>query len=501
MDEAEKYQQRLQAIAEKRRLQEEQEQMRRGMEEERLKLQQLKRKSLRDQWLMDAPPSAPDGPGPHPPLCGPQSQEPDEEQGEKLQTEYQRFTEEEEQEQEREREDFGDGHSQAGTDGVKQDAGRLRVETPGEDTEHLDHSTHGGVEDDHQPPEGLRLDPPHTASLENGQEARSVLGVVEVQVERDLKTGATVVMSVAPVAPGGIGAPGQTVFDDGHRSVQAMEERGAADPGPEELGQILNVLTGAGLQALLDKVTVIPNGREENEQKEEVEEEEQREEVEEERREEVEERREEVEEEEERREDVEVEVENAPQQEGTPSTKGPPASSESPQPGAGGEEEAGRSWGGPVTMTFLGFQEAEPGQGCGEDDAGDIMRAERVFVTDEVEEPPSVGAEEPPAPPEGPCAISTPAPEEPVLGPAHAEQEAKPDVEPPSDPESTATAAAAAPADSELRGEDAPPADGEADDVEGPGLRAEQSRHRSRRARAQRRDLGPIPGRSWMRSP
>ncbi|XP_052365296.1 paralemmin-3-like isoform X2 [Oncorhynchus keta] len=60
MDEAEKYQQRLQAITEKRRLQEEQERAKREMEEERLRLQQLKRKSLRDQWLMDGPSS------PHP---------------------------------------------------------------------------------------------------------------------------------------------------------------------------------------------------------------------------------------------------------------------------------------------------------------------------------------------------------------------------------------------------------------------------------------------------
>ncbi|XP_077461584.1 paralemmin-3 [Stigmatopora argus] len=56
MDEAEKYQQRLEAIADKRRLQEEQEQAKREMEDEKLRLQQLKRKSLRDQWLMEGAP-------------------------------------------------------------------------------------------------------------------------------------------------------------------------------------------------------------------------------------------------------------------------------------------------------------------------------------------------------------------------------------------------------------------------------------------------------------
>ncbi|XP_047006083.1 paralemmin-1 isoform X4 [Ictalurus punctatus] len=58
MDEAEKYQQRLQAIAEKRQLQEEEEKVRREMEEEWLKLAHHKRKSLREQWLMEVTPSS-----------------------------------------------------------------------------------------------------------------------------------------------------------------------------------------------------------------------------------------------------------------------------------------------------------------------------------------------------------------------------------------------------------------------------------------------------------
>ncbi|XP_038148384.1 paralemmin-3 isoform X1 [Cyprinodon tularosa] len=59
MDEAEKYKQRLEAIAEKRRLQEEQDKARREKEDERLRQQQLKRKSLRDQWLMEGSPLSP----------------------------------------------------------------------------------------------------------------------------------------------------------------------------------------------------------------------------------------------------------------------------------------------------------------------------------------------------------------------------------------------------------------------------------------------------------
>ncbi|TSK87523.1 Paralemmin-3 [Bagarius yarrelli] len=65
MDEAEKYQQRLQAIEEKRRMQEEEEKVKRGVDEECLKLAQQQRKTLREQWLMDRPavtPSSPEDP-------------------------------------------------------------------------------------------------------------------------------------------------------------------------------------------------------------------------------------------------------------------------------------------------------------------------------------------------------------------------------------------------------------------------------------------------------
>ncbi|XP_063058115.1 paralemmin-3 [Engraulis encrasicolus] len=103
MDEAEKYQQRLQAIAEKRRLAEEQERVKREMEDERIRLQQLKRKSLRDQWLMEGPPMSPTSPttptspdssgGPRSPLWGAQARE-IERNIDSLQAEAERLTEE-----------------------------------------------------------------------------------------------------------------------------------------------------------------------------------------------------------------------------------------------------------------------------------------------------------------------------------------------------------------------------------------------------------------------
>ncbi|XP_008281975.1 uncharacterized protein LOC103358691 [Stegastes partitus] len=93
---------------------------------------------------------------------------------------------------------------------------------------------------------------------ESGQDGRSVLGMLAVQVERDPKTGATVVRSVSPVsAPAGV-PKATTVFDDGRKSIHAVGGS-VGQPSPEELGQILNVIDGVGMKVLLDEVTVVPN--------------------------------------------------------------------------------------------------------------------------------------------------------------------------------------------------------------------------------------------------
>ncbi|KAK5856710.1 hypothetical protein PBY51_008287 [Eleginops maclovinus] len=91
---------------------------------------------------------------------------------------------------------------------------------------------------------------------ESGQDGRSVLGMLSVQVERDPKTGATVVRSVAPLSsPSGATT---TVFDDGRKSIHAVGGSGS-QPSSEELGQILSVVDGVGMRVLLDEVTVTPD--------------------------------------------------------------------------------------------------------------------------------------------------------------------------------------------------------------------------------------------------
>lgn len=124
--EAEKYQQRLQAIAEKRRIQEEQERARREMEDERLRLQQLKRKSLRDQWLMEGPPTSPDSTGPRSPLWGHKAQE-IETHINKLQVTSERLAEEEFKLKKL----IEDGSTQTGTDAQTHHKGETVVEAVG----------------------------------------------------------------------------------------------------------------------------------------------------------------------------------------------------------------------------------------------------------------------------------------------------------------------------------------------------------------------------------
>ncbi|XP_044038515.1 paralemmin-1-like isoform X2 [Siniperca chuatsi] len=93
---------------------------------------------------------------------------------------------------------------------------------------------------------------------ESGQEGRSVLGTLAVQVERDPKTGATVVKSVAPVSTPAGARTATTVFDDGRKSIHAVGGVGG-QPSTEELGQILSAIDGVGMKVLLDEVTVTPN--------------------------------------------------------------------------------------------------------------------------------------------------------------------------------------------------------------------------------------------------
>ncbi|XP_061568383.1 paralemmin-1-like [Cololabis saira] len=95
----------------------------------------------------------------------------------------------------------------------------------------------------------------HSMYHDSGQAGRSVLGMLAVQVERDPKTGATIVRSVAPVSSPAGAPTATTVFDDGRKSIHAVGGS-VAQPSNEELSQILRAVNGVGMDMLLDEGTV-----------------------------------------------------------------------------------------------------------------------------------------------------------------------------------------------------------------------------------------------------
>ncbi|XP_070778518.1 paralemmin-1-like [Enoplosus armatus] len=247
MDEAEKYQQRLQAIAERRQQQDEEKKLRRETEEEWLKTAQKKRKHLRDQWLSEAAPAPA-----LPPLdsfrpCPPLQDEADEHTAAE-ENKSQKTPEDEEEEE------------AADTRREEQASQEESVSCTAAARTHSHHQagTDEDVQVNKEAEDHFSIQMAQRMFHQSGQEGRSVLGTVAVQVERDPKTGATVVRSVAPVSTPA-GAPmATTVFDDGRKSIHAVGGVGG-QPSTEELGQILSAIDGVGMKVLLDEVTVTPN--------------------------------------------------------------------------------------------------------------------------------------------------------------------------------------------------------------------------------------------------
>ncbi|XP_055743240.1 paralemmin-2-like isoform X2 [Salvelinus fontinalis] len=215
MDEAEKYQQRVQAIEDKRRKQQDDEKAKREMEEEWLMQAQHKRKSLRDQWLSENPQ----------PVPGRSAED---------------YTEE----------------LPTGEDIVEVIESTSYTVTNAQSHNQAD-IEEGGIQDIIRAAGGQLPGPVMERVLhENGLEGRSVLGMVAVQVERDSKTGVTKIRSVVPVS----GAPralGETVFNDSRKSVHHVG-RAEGQPSAEELGQLLSVINDVGMQVLLDEIPVVP---------------------------------------------------------------------------------------------------------------------------------------------------------------------------------------------------------------------------------------------------
>ncbi|XP_035511169.1 paralemmin-2-like [Morone saxatilis] len=250
MDEAEMYQQRLQAIAERRRQQEEEKKLRRETDEEWLKTAQRKRKNLREQWLSETAPApvlpSLDSSRPRPP---PQDEADKHTAAE--QTKSQKTPEDEEEDEAADAKEEKQAFQEENKESINCTAA-ARTHN------HYQAGTDEDVQVNKEAEDHFTIQMAQRMFHENGQDGRSVLGTLAVQVEKDPRTGATVVRSVAPVLTPAGAPTATTVFDDGRKSIHAVGGVGG-QPSTEELGQILSVIDGVGMKVLLDEVTVTPN--------------------------------------------------------------------------------------------------------------------------------------------------------------------------------------------------------------------------------------------------
>ncbi|KAM9325847.1 palmdelphin [Gastrophryne carolinensis] len=253
MEEAELLRERLLAITDKRKLQEEIAQRRLQIEEEKLKLHHLKKKALREKWLLD----------------GLNTMTPEEQENMLRQTQ-------EDQKQikvldhnigrlEQKIEDLEKQEMQLSAketrvlerlksvertteDIIKAVKAEAQEEVPIQDI-------YAGIPDlppSYKPSFIRKME---NAQLEDGEEPRKALFAMEIKVEKDNKTGKSTVLSSIPVSSSELKDAGIKVYDDGRKSVFAVGSQGKTDKNgvdslaPIEVEDLLRKATEKSVQS------------------------------------------------------------------------------------------------------------------------------------------------------------------------------------------------------------------------------------------------------------
>ncbi|XP_075689279.1 palmdelphin [Rhinoderma darwinii] len=223
MEEAELLRERLLAITDKRKLQEEIAQRRLKIEEEKLKFHHLQKKALREKWLLDGLNTM--TPAEQEETIK-QNQE-DQQQIKLLQLNIGRL--------EQEIEDLEKKETQLSAKEVRVLQRLKSVERTTEDIikavkaevrEEPVKDIYAGIPDlppSYKPSFIRRME---SAQMENGEEARKALFAMEIKVEKDMKTGTNTVISSIPVPSNEIKDAGVKVYDDGRKSVYALSSEG-----------------------------------------------------------------------------------------------------------------------------------------------------------------------------------------------------------------------------------------------------------------------------------
>ncbi|XP_001515954.1 palmdelphin [Ornithorhynchus anatinus] len=224
MEEAELVKERLQAITDKRKLQEEISQKRLKVEEEKLKHQHLKKKALRERWLLDGV-----GNGREQEEMQKQNQR-DQKQTEELEQRIFRLEKEiEELEKEEVQISANEEAILKKLRSVERTAEDIirsvkveKTETPEESIEEI----YANIPDlpESYVPSRLRME--RNKELGENEPNRKALYAMEIKVEKDMKTGESTVLSSIPLPSDDFKGRGVKVYDDGRKSVYAVGSNG-----------------------------------------------------------------------------------------------------------------------------------------------------------------------------------------------------------------------------------------------------------------------------------
>ncbi|KAM6218812.1 palmdelphin isoform 2-T2 [Rhynchocyon petersi] len=243
MEEAELVKERLQAITDKRKIQEEISQKRLKIEEEKLKHQHLKKKALREKWLLDGVSS-----GKEQEEMKKQNQQ-DQHQIQVLEQSILRL--------EKEIQGLEKVELQIST---KEEAIVKKLKSIERTTEDIlrsvkvekEETTEESIEDIYANIPDLpksyipsRLRKERNEGMEDDEQNRKALYAMEIKVEKDLKTGESTVLSSIPLPSDDFKSTGIKVYDDGQKSVYAVSSNhnatynGTDDLAPVEVEELL----------------------------------------------------------------------------------------------------------------------------------------------------------------------------------------------------------------------------------------------------------------------
>ncbi|XP_063063176.1 palmdelphin-like isoform X2 [Engraulis encrasicolus] len=272
MEEADLLKERLQAITDKRRVQEDIAQKRRQIEEEKLKLQYLKKKALREQWLMDG-------------LSGQSEEEQeamrtqaqdDQQQTTLLQTNITRIEEEiEALEAEEIRISQNEGLilkrlkevERTPADIIKE----VNAEMPKEPVQYK-YSTIPDLPKNYRPLLQKKRSPKQEP---DGDQKRGIIAM-EISVELDHRTGQSQVLSSNTITTDDLQHKGIKVFDDGRKSVYALSSDGrpletnggVEELSPSEVDELLRKATEKKKKQKEEEMKLVVVEEEEDEEKE-----------------------------------------------------------------------------------------------------------------------------------------------------------------------------------------------------------------------------------------